>query len=208
VAISSLVLTAGTGAQSVGKRRPGVRRRNGKMPKCLIRLILWLLLAGTSVAGGMVTDLILGTEPFPMFVRFFGLLGMLLAHLLLKRTGRLLRLLGEPEKWGCTNRLVTTDIYQCVRHPHHIGVGIFMTSLGLFIGHPWSFLFITITQWIWIIGLLFLVEEKELLEKFGEDYKAYRQQVPMLFPKTLCIIKVFSKSTDVPRGDTTPASPI
>jgi protein-S-isoprenylcysteine O-methyltransferase Ste14 len=170
------------------------------MSKCRIRLILWLLLAVTSVGGGIVTDLVLRTGAFPIAVRFLGLVGMLLAHFPLKRTGRLLRLLGEPEEWGCTSRLVTTDIYRCVRHPHHMGVGIFMTSLGLLIGHPWSFLLITISQWVWIIGFLFLVEEKELVEKFGEEYKAYRQQVSMCFPNPLCILRILSKPIEMPGG--------
>ena len=170
------------------------------MPKCRIRLRLWLVLAGISVVGGIVTDLILGTGPFPIVVRLLGLVGMVLAHFPLKRTGRLLRLLGEAEKWGCTTRMVTTDIYQCVRHPHHVAVGIFMTSLGLLIGYPWSFLLITITQWTWVIGFLFLVEEKELLEKFGEEYRGYRQQVPMLFPNPLCVLRILSKPIEIPKG--------
>jgi len=115
------------------------------------------------------------------------------AHFPLKRTGRLLKLLGDQQEWGYTNRLITTDIYQCVRHPHHLGVGIFMTSLGLLIGHVWSFLIITITQWVWVIAFLFLVEEKELTEKFGAEYKKYCQQVPMLFPKLKCAFRVFTK---------------
>jgi len=167
---------------------------------CLIRLILWLLLAGTSIGLGIITDLALKTESFPILVRFLGIVGMVLAHFPLKRTGRLLRLLGEPKEWGCTSQLVTTDIYQCVRHPHHLGVGIFMTSLGLLIGHPWSFLFISISQWLWVIAFLFLVEEKELIMKFGKEYEAYRQQVPMLFPNPLCIFRVFSKSIEMPKG--------
>jgi len=167
------------------------------MSKCRIRLILWLLLAGVSVGGGIVTDLVLGTEPFPVVVRFLGLVGMLLAHFPLKRTGRLLSLLGKPEEWGCTSRLITGDIYQCVRHPHHVGVGIFMTSLGLLIGHRWSLLLITITQWLWVMGFLLLVEERELLEKFGEDYRAYRQRVPMLLPRPLCAFSVLSEPIDV-----------
>jgi protein-S-isoprenylcysteine O-methyltransferase Ste14 len=174
--------------------------RSKKMSKCRIRLILWLVLAGTSVVGGIVTDLALGTGSFPIFVRFLGVVGLLLAHFPLKRTGKLLRLLGEAEKWGCTTRLVTIDIYHCVRHPHHVGVGIFMTSLGLLIGHPWSFLLITITQWAWVIGFLFLVEEKELLEKFGEEYAGYRQQVPMLFPNLRCTLRVLSKPIEIPSG--------
>jgi len=75
-----------------------------------------------------------------------------------------------------------------------------MTSLGLLIGHLWSFLIISISQWVWVIAFLFLVEEKELIEKFGEEYKAYRQNVPMLFPKPICVFRVFSKSIEEPGG--------
>ncbi|MBN1254903.1 MAG: isoprenylcysteine carboxylmethyltransferase family protein [Deltaproteobacteria bacterium] len=148
---------------------------------------------------GIAIDIALKTESFPLLVRFAGLIGMVLAHFPLKRTGRLLKLLGEQKEWGCTNRLITTDIYKCVRHPHHLGVGIFMTSLGLLIGHWWSFLIIAITQWVWVIAFLFLVEEKELTEKFGEEYKAYRQQVPMLFPKLNCFFSVLNKPIEKAR---------
>ena len=167
------------------------------MSKCRIRVIYWLSLVSISVVGGIVTDFALGTEPFPIVVRLLGLVGMLLAHFPLKRTGRLLKLLGESEKWGCTNRLIVTDLYQCMRHPHHIGMGVFMLSLGLLIGHRWSFLLITIPQWLWILGFLFLVEERELLEKFGEEYEAYRQQVPMFFPNPLCVFRVLSAPIEV-----------
>jgi hypothetical protein len=37
------------------------------------------------------------------------------------------------------------------------------------------------------------VEERELLEKFGEEYEAYRRQAPMLFPNPLCALRVLSK---------------
>ena len=171
------------------------------MSKCRIRVIYWLSLVGISVVGGIVTDLALGTEPFPMVVRLLGLVGMLLAHFPLKRTGRLLKLLGESKEWGCTNRLIVTDLYQCVRHPHHIGMGVFMLSLGLLIGHPWSFLLVVVPQWLWILVFLFLVEEGELLEKFREEYEAYRQQVPMLFPKPLCALRVFSAPIEVTKEE-------
>lgn len=157
---------------------------------------MWLLLTTISVVVGIAIDVVLKTESFPVLVRVVGLIGMIVAHFPLKRTGRLLKLLGEQKEWGCTNRLITTDIYKCVRHPHHLGIGIFMTSLGLLIGHVWSFLIITITQWVWVIAFLFLVEEKELREKFGEKYRVYSQKVPMLFPKLMCTFRVFSKSIE------------
>ena len=169
------------------------------MSKCRVRLILWLLLAVTSVGGGIVTDLVLGTEAFPLWARLLGLFGMVLAHFPLKRTGKLLSRMGEAEEWGCTTRLVTTDIYRCVRHPHHVGVGVFMTSLGLLIGHLWSFLIISISQWAWVLGFLLLVEEKELMEKFGEEYETYCRQVPLLLPNPACAIRVLSRPIDAPR---------
>lgn len=162
------------------------------MSVCQIRLILWLILAGITVTGGVVTDLTLQTSPFPAWLRIIGLAGMLLMFFPLKRTGRLLNRMGEPEEWGCTNRLVTTDLYRCLRHPHHLFIGVIMTSLGLAIGHVWSFILIVVPQWIWIFGFLFLVEEKELLEKFGEEYAAYQRKVPMLIGDPTCLFEVLS----------------
>ena len=163
------------------------------MSKCRVRLIVWLLLAGVSVCAGVLMDIWLKSSPFSLWVRLLGLGGMVLAHFPLKRAGRLLQLMGEAEEWGCTTRLVTTDIYQCVRHPHHVGVGLFMTSLGLLIGYRWSFLFITVSQWAWVLAFLYLVEERELVEKFGEEYIAYRRRVPMLLPDIRCVLRVLSK---------------
>lgn len=162
------------------------------MSKCRIRLIYWLVLAVVSVGGGILLDLVLQTGALPLWARLIGLAGMIAAHFPLKRTGKLLSRLGDAEKWGCTTRLVTHDIYRCVRHPHHVSVGIFMTSLGLLIGHPWSFLIISISQWAWVFGFLILVEEKELEMKFGEEYKNYRHRVPMLIPKLSCAIRILS----------------
>ena len=170
------------------------------MSVCLKRLIYWLLLTGASVSGGVATDLILGSDPFPIPVRFLGLAGMVLALPLLRRSGKVLKALGKPGKWGCTNQLVTTDIYRCLRHPHHLGIGIFMTSLGLLIGRLWSFLIITLIQWVWVIGFLLLVEERELREKFGEEYKVYSQKVPMLLPKPSCVLNSLLKPMDSSSG--------
>ncbi|MBN2035946.1 MAG: hypothetical protein JW768_04320 [Chitinispirillaceae bacterium] len=162
------------------------------MSLCLKRLILWFLFTGMSVFTGISADVILKTEPFPVLVRLAGFIGMILLHFPLKRTGRLLARRGETVGWGCTSRLITTDIYACVRHPHHVGIGLFMICLGLCIGHVWSLVIISLAQWAWVFLFLFLVEEKELEEKFGEEYKAYCRAVPMLIPKPACMVRVFS----------------
>jgi protein-S-isoprenylcysteine O-methyltransferase Ste14 len=170
------------------------------MSICRRRLILWLALVVVCVAGGLIIDLTLKTAPFPWWVRLVGLVGVTLTHFLLKRTGKLLRIMGEPVGWGWTTRLMVTDVYQCVRHPHHLGIGFFMASLGLLIGLPWTFVIVTVIQWAWIFGFLFLVEEKELVEKFGKEYEAYRKEVPMLLVNPVCILKALSSPIGAP-GD-------
>ena len=169
------------------------------MSKCGVRLVLWLLLCGISIAAGISVDVLLRTPAFPVSVRVLGLAGMVLAFFPIQRSGKLLRILGDSVRWGCTTRLVTTDIYRCVRHPHHMAVGVFMTSLGLFIGHWGSLLLIAGTQWLWILGFLFLVEERELENNFGDEYRAYRREAPMLFPRLLCLARILTKPIDASR---------
>jgi protein-S-isoprenylcysteine O-methyltransferase Ste14 len=167
------------------------------MSVCRIRLILWLFLTGITVVGGVGTDLVLHSVSFPIWLRVIGIAGIILAHFPLKRTGKLLGRMADPEEWGCTNRLVTTDLYRCLRHPHHLFIGIFMISLGLAIGHVYACLLIVVPQWLWIFGFLFLVEEKELLDKFGEAYAAYRREVPMLIPNPGCLVEALSSPADI-----------
>ncbi|HKJ69891.1 MAG TPA: isoprenylcysteine carboxylmethyltransferase family protein [bacterium] len=162
------------------------------MSICRKRLIYWLVMTAASLAIGIALDVALQTTAFPIAVRFLGLVGIILAHFPLKRTGRLLSQEGGVEEWGCTTQLVTTDIYQCLRHPHHLGVGIFMISLGLLTGHLWTFLIITVVQWTWVFAFLLLVEEPELESKFGEAYRQYRDRVPMLLAHPRCLWWVFS----------------
>ena len=71
-----------------------------------------------------------------------------------------------------------------------------MTSFGLHIGCPWSFVIISISQCVKIFEFLLLVEEKELVEKFGKAYESYRRKVPMIFTNPDCAIRVLHRSID------------
>ena len=165
--------------------------------KCRKRLIIWITLTIISIVIGLLFDLsFIKTKSFPVFIRIIGFAGMFFAHFLLKRTGRLLRIYGECELWGWSTRLIIRNVYKCIRHPHHLGVGLFMTFLGLLIGYPISFLIITISQWLWIFLFVLFVEEKECLEKFGDEYRKYKKEVPMFLCNPLCIIKEILKNVD------------
>ncbi len=58
------------------------------------------------------------------------------------------------------------------------------------------FVLVAITQWLWIFSFLFLVEEPELCDRFGETYEAYRQEVPMLLPRPQCAVQVLKQPVD------------
>ena len=103
--------------------------------KCLKRLIFWIILTVISIVVGSLLDLsIIKTNNFPIYIRITGFTGIILTHFLLKRTGKLLRFLGECELWGWSTKLIVKNVYKCVRHPHHLGIGLLMTFLGLLIG--------------------------------------------------------------------------
>lgn len=158
--------------------------------KCLKRLIFWISLTIISIGLGLYLDLyILKTSGFPAYIRIAGLAGMIFIHFLLKRTGKLLRLFGRCELWGWSTRLIVKNVYKCVRHPHHLGVGTFMTFLGLLIGYPATFLIIILSQWLWVFLFVLLIEEKECLEKFGDGYREYSKNIPMFFGNPFCVIK-------------------
>lgn len=158
--------------------------------KCLKRLIFWIILTIISIGAGLLLDLnIIKTNSFSIYIRILGLSGIVVIHFLLKRTGKLLRFFGECELWGWSTRLIIINVYKCVRHPHHLGVGLFMTFLGLLIGYPITFLIIITSQWLWVFLFVIFIEEKECLEKFGDEYLKYKKSVPMFLGNPLCILK-------------------
>ncbi len=158
------------------------------MEKIKKRMFLWLAVISLAFIAGYLLDAAYPYE-FPIYLRILGLLGMIVAAMLLRISGRMLKTFGEPKEWGWTTKLVTHGVYSCVRHPHHFGIGLFVTSLGLLIGGYFTFLLLTVTIWITVIVFLLRVEEVELKEKFGSQYDEYSRKVPMIVPKPICLIR-------------------
>lgn len=79
-------------------------------------------------------------------------------------------------------RMVESSIYSVVRHPVYSGVIRVGLALGLWRGTWFSIafgLFMPLGLTLW----LRLVEEPELIERFGEGYAEYRRQVPAFWPR-------------------------
>ena len=95
--------------------------------------------------------------------------------------GILLAIFGWKEIFNGKGKLVTTGIYRYVRHPQYLG--FLIITLGMAI---WWLTFITLALWPVLVIVYYRLakkEEKEVEEKFGEEYLKYKRAVPGWIPR-------------------------
>ncbi|MGB9979303.1 methyltransferase family protein [Methanobacterium sp.] len=79
--------------------------------------------------------------------------------------------------------LVTEGIYSKVRHPFYLSVLILFLGIAIISWNLYGLLFLTLTMMALIIRIR--KEELELIAKFGEKYKKYKKETPMIIPKVI-----------------------
>jgi len=139
--------------------------------------------------GGGVAGIWLDLEHYPqLFANPWWHLGSLLLGVSLLRlvfrlsrvTGRTLARqgrVGELPRME-SNRLVTSGLMVVCATPMHLGLMLFPWAVALLIGSLSFLLYIAPLEMVLMVILIFTLEEREASRKFGEEYQAYRQQVP------------------------------
>ncbi len=92
-------------------------------------------------------------------------------------------MLGLPELSGPQHRgrLITDGIYGSIRHPRYLEVGLSLTAIALFSNYLATYL--VVAAYVPVIYLIVLLEERELRERFGDDYERYCEAVPRFVPR-------------------------
>lgn len=95
--------------------------------------------------------------------------------------GILLVIFGWTKIFHAKNQLVTTGIYSYIRHPQYLG--FLLITLGMNV--LWVTLS-TLVLWPILAALYYRLakeEDKQMEEKFGEEFQKYKNNVPMFIPK-------------------------
>jgi len=147
-------------------------------------LITWLPIAGliytnrTWILGHRI-ELPAALHALGWVIFIFGLLLQLWT---LRVLGGL-RIIGLPEVTKLMeNKVITSGPFSVIRHPTYAShtimfAGIFLISGVLAVG------LITLLDMIIINAFVIPLEDRELIERFGDEYREYRDRVSAFFPR-------------------------
>lgn len=89
------------------------------------------------------------------------------------------------------DKFTAAGIFSCMRHPMHLGLALFPVGIALIWG---SIPVILASGWGVVAALWFVlvVEEKETLHHFGDEYSRYMQQTPPFTLSPTCLKKGYA----------------
>jgi len=167
-------------------------------PSVVIRIFLWVIMLVGGIYYGIKYDIIY----FPHLIAdpFFHIFTFIIGFFLMKLSFNAAKVGGkELKKYGRegdiprleTNKLVTTGIYSCFRHPMLFGLSFIPLSLALLVGSPSFILFIAPFEMIFILIMVLVFEEMECHKKFGKDYEEYKRKTPIFSKELSCYKRLF-----------------
>ncbi len=115
----------------------------------------------------------------PSFRKFMGPLGMILGTWL-TLGGIVLVVMGWRKIHRATG-LVTGGIYAHIRHPQY--VGLFLIMLGWLLHWPTLLTLILFPLLLAVYYWLSRQEERQMLARFGDQYRVYAAATPRFFPR-------------------------
>ena len=147
----------------------------------LVTLVSFAIMAAIYMVREPILSVEYGTNRalWPLVVLFYGFSVWVeircRKHLKTKSVG------GSPEldPSGHGGRLITEGIYGQIRHPRYVAVWLGTVAVSFFCNH--LAIYIIVVLLIPALYLLVVLEEKELRDRFGDEYVHYCERVPRRF---------------------------
>jgi len=163
----------------------------------VIRISLWVIL----IIGGAIYSVMKdwGTPffvniLFHLFTGTMGIIVLVLGFRAAANGGRELTKgrVGDIPRLE-TNRLVTSGIFGCMRHPMLFGLTLLPLAWALLLGSPTFITLVAPVEMLFIVGMVLIFEEMEVKRKFGKVYETYKEKVPMVTFHSKCLKMLFRK---------------
>jgi protein-S-isoprenylcysteine O-methyltransferase Ste14 len=134
------------------------------------------LLRGRLLAMEFGTNPLLIAISVPVLIASFILKGALARHLKVRI------LIGMPELAGesSTQRMLCEGIYARIRHPRYLEVLLALIFFALFTNYLASYVILAAS--VPALLAIIQIEERELRDRFGEEYVRYCARVPRFWP--------------------------
>jgi len=113
----------------------------------------------------------------------FGIIIFIQTWVELARAGNFFPLLTISRRHLGPEKLVTTGLYNQVRHPMFLAYAAMLTGLSLWFSSIFAVAWVVLL--VVLIGITVLIdtEERELYLWFGEEYREYQKVTPVFFPR-------------------------
>jgi len=93
-------------------------------------------------------------------------------------------MIGIPELSPAEQRkgkLLKDGIYRVVRHPRYLSAGLAVVGVALFVNYAGVYFLIFL---LFLLGYpMHVFEERDLVDRFGEEYRKYQREVPRILPR-------------------------
>jgi protein-S-isoprenylcysteine O-methyltransferase Ste14 len=164
----------------------------------VIRILLWLIMLIGGAYYSISKDIdnyYFNNIYFHIFTAIFGIILIFLSFRASANGGKELTKgrIGDIPRLE-TNRLVTTGIYKCMRHPMLFGLTLLPMGWALLIGSPTFIKIVAPLEMLFIIVMVLIFEEMEVNKKFGKAYKEYKEDTPMVSLNKECLKRLFYDS--------------
>jgi protein-S-isoprenylcysteine O-methyltransferase Ste14 len=154
----------------------------------LTMIVLGLFLLASVLALVSIRDFLLGADlglSWPLFA--VGIVLMVLAawiglkrrkHLTIRILAGIPEVEAEPQRQG---KLLEEGPYAVIRHPRYVEVVLATFAYAAIANHVGSW--IVVIAMLPLLHLVVILEERELVERFGEAYRDYAARVPRYMPR-------------------------